>query len=56
MQARPFGSNRNSFGNFLFYFENMFLIGLKGCLENLKNSETCLNCFEALLQKLLKKW
>jgi hypothetical protein len=39
----------------IFCSENMFLISLEGCLEDLKNLETCLNCFDAFMQKISNK-
>jgi hypothetical protein len=52
MQAKLLLLEYNDLPKIKFCSENMFLIGLEGCLEDFKNLETCLMCFEAFLQKV----
>jgi hypothetical protein len=54
MQAKPlYYAHKVLFKN-IFYFENMFLNGLKHYSECLNALEICLAWFEAFLQKLWK--
>jgi hypothetical protein len=52
MQAKPLCYAHKVLFKNTFYFENMFLVGLKPCLEFYKTSESGLNRFEGVLQNL----
>jgi hypothetical protein len=54
MQAKLLLLEYNDLPKIKFCSQNMFLIVLEGCLEDLKNLETCLKCFEAFFVKVMK--
>jgi hypothetical protein len=47
--------DKKFYGKSHLIFENLFLIGLEPCLEDLKNLGICLNCFEPKFARELKQ-